>query len=239
MNIVVATLKLAVALSLSAIGTLIVMASLGVSTQLMSWSLLAAAFSDNVIIKYQILLVWTLGAMLLAFVAKIVVLIRSRKEHSLRWTEYWGHGLSSGVVSGGLAYGAVIVVIAAMRGLAIDIKAIGEIDKETLANVTLLAIFPTFIAMMAAVMTAYKHIVEIPKSASPDQTIARMLLLFKGLANHANRVLLSVKKHRWFSPGGPTAAVAVVAETPLSASQKRIDTPQAIHDKGNLPRDHV
>ena len=212
MNMVVTTLKLAVVLSLSAIGTLIVMASLGVSTQLMSWSLLAAAFGDNVIIKYQVLLAWTLGAMLLAFVVRIVVLIRSRKEHNLRWTEYWGHGLSSGVVSGGLAYGAVIVVIAAMKGLATDIDAIGEIDKETLANVTLIAIFPTFIAMMAAVMTVYKHIVEIPKSSPPDQTIARMLLSLRLLVKRAKPLAISIKEHRWFSRGEGRPAVAVTAE---------------------------
>ena len=45
MSIVLPTLRLAVVLVLSAIDTLVVMASLGLSTQLMSWSILAAAFS--------------------------------------------------------------------------------------------------------------------------------------------------------------------------------------------------
>ena len=45
MSIVLTTLRLAVVLVLSAIDTLVVMASLGLSTQLMSWSILAAAFS--------------------------------------------------------------------------------------------------------------------------------------------------------------------------------------------------
>ena len=115
-------LKWAVVLSLSFAGTLIVMTSLGVSAQLMGWSIGVADFGDNVTVKYQILLVWTLGATIVAFVAKLIVLIKRRKDHNLRWTEYPGHGLASGVLSRGLAYGAVAVVIAALRGLASDIS---------------------------------------------------------------------------------------------------------------------
>ena len=174
-----------IAFSLSAIGALIVMASLGVSAQLLSWSISVAAFGESVIAKYQILLAWTLGATALAFLTRLVVLYRRRAEHRLRWTEYFGHGLSSGVVSGGLAYGTVAVVIATMKGLATDIEAVGEMDRETLSNVTLMAIFPIFIVMMAAFMTALKNVVEIPKSEPPDPTIARMLMPLRFMIKHA------------------------------------------------------
>ena len=98
MGTLATALKWTVALLLSGIGTLIVMATLGLSTQVMGWSLLAAAHGDDVMLKYQILLAWTLGATSLAFLVRIVVLIKRRNEHSLRWTEYPGHGLTSGVL---------------------------------------------------------------------------------------------------------------------------------------------
>ena len=227
MSIMVTTLKWVVVLILSGIGTLIVMASLGLSTQLMSWSILAAAYGDNVTVKYQILLAWTLGAMSLAFLVRIIVLIKRRNEHNLRWTEYLGHGLISGVLSGGLAYGAVAVLIAAMKGLAIDIEAIGETDKETLSNVALMAIFPTFFVMMAAVMTAHKNIVEIPKSTPPDETITRMLHALKLLIMHARSLATSVKEHRWISSRPRRSAESGTEESLSGVMPVRIDTPNA------------
>ena len=61
MGVGLSILKWAVVLSLSLAGTLIVMTSLGVSTQLLGRSIGVAAFGDNVTVKYQILLAWTLG----------------------------------------------------------------------------------------------------------------------------------------------------------------------------------
>ena len=55
MSIVLTTLNLAVVLVLSAIGILVVIASLRLSIQLLNWSILAAALSDNTSIRYQIL----------------------------------------------------------------------------------------------------------------------------------------------------------------------------------------
>ena len=214
MGILVTTLKWTVALILSAIGTIIVMASLGLSTQLMSWSLVAAAHGDDVMLKYQILLAWTLGTASLAFLARIIVLIKRRKEHDLRWSEYPGHALTSGVLSGGLAYGAVVVLIAAMKGLGADIETLGETDRETLANLTLTAIFPTFFAMMAASLTAHKNIVEIPKSSPPDQTLARMIQHLKLLVEHGKPLVMRVKGHGWITRGkGGAAAVETVEAT--------------------------
>ena len=197
MGTLATALKWIVALILSAIGTIIVMASLGLSTQLMSWSLVAAAHGDDVLLKYQILLAWTLSAASLAFLARIIVLIKRRKEHDLRWTEYPGHALTSGVLSGGLAYGAVVVLIAAMKGLGADIETLGETDRETLANLTLMAIIPTFFVMMVATLTAHKNIVEIPKSSPPDQTLARMNQHLKLLVRRVKPVAMRVKGHRW------------------------------------------
>ena len=196
-----------VALSLSAIGAFIVMVSLGFSAQLLGWSISVATFGENMITKYQILLAWTLGAMALTFFTRLVVLFRCRDEHSLRWTEYFGHGLYSGVLSGALAYGTVAVLIAALKGLEIDINAVGEMDSETLSNVRLIAIFPTFIVMMAAIMTAHKNIVEIPKSTPPDPTISRMLLPLRFVAERAKTLARSVRKHCRFSRGAYRAAV--------------------------------
>ena len=181
MGILLTTLKWTVVLTLSAIGTVIVMASLGLSTQLMGWSLVAAAHGEDVMLKYQILLAWTLGAASLAFLARIIVLIKRRKEHDLRWIEYPGHALTSGVLSGGLSYGAVVVLIAAMKGLGADIETLGETDQETLANLTLMAIIPTFFVMMVAALTAHKNIVEIPKSSPPDQTLGAHDRALEGL----------------------------------------------------------
>ena len=221
--------KWTVALLLSGIGVLIVMATLGLSTQVMGWSLLAAAHGDDVMLKYQILLAWTLGATSLAFLVRIVVLIKRRNEHSLRWTEYPGHGLTSGVLAGGLANGAVAVVIAAMKGLGTDIEALGETDQETLANLTLMAIFPIVFVMMAAVLTAHKSIVEIPKSSPPDQTLARMIQYLKLLVRHVKPVVMRVRGHRWFSQGeleprrqshaGPPDPNAGEYEDPATLSQ--------------------
>ena len=194
MGTLATALKWIVALLLSAIGTLIVMATLGLSTQVMGWSLVAAANGDDVMLKYQILLAWTLGAAALAFLVRIVVLIKRRNEHSLRWTEYPGYGLTSGVLAGGLAYGAVAVVIAAMKGLGTDIETLDETDQDTLADLTLMAIFPILFAMMAAVLTAHKSIVEIPKSSPPDPTIARMLLPFRSVAKRATPIAKAIRE---------------------------------------------
>ena len=186
--------KWTLALLLSALGTLIVMATLGLSTQVMGWSLLAAAHGDDVMLKYQILLAWTLVATSLAFLVKIGVLTKHRNEHSLRWTEYLEHGLTSGVLAGGLAYGAVAVVIAAIKGLGTDMDTLGETDQETLANLTLIAIFPILIVMMAAVLTAYKSIVEIPKSSPPDPTIARRLPLLRFVVIRATPIAKAIRE---------------------------------------------
>ena len=84
MGVGLSILKWAVVLSLSLAGTLIVMTSLGVSAQLLGWSISVAAFGDNVTVKYQILLAWTLGAMIVAFLSKLIVLIKRRNDHNLR-----------------------------------------------------------------------------------------------------------------------------------------------------------
>ena len=176
-------------------------------------------------VKYQILLTWTLGAMSLAFLVRIIVLIKHRNEHNLRWTEYLGHGLKSGMLSGGLAYGAVVVLIAAMNGLAIDIEAIGETDKETLSNVALMAIFPTLFVMMAAVMTSHKNIIEIPKSTPPDETISRMLHALKLLIKHARSFATSVKEHRWISSRPRRSAESGTEESLSGVMPVKMDTP--------------
>ncbi len=217
-------LKWAFVLSFSLVGTLIVMTSLGVSAQLLGWSIGVAAFGDNVIVKYQILLGWTLGAMIVAFLAKLIVLIKRRSDHELRWTEYLGHGLTSGVLSGGLAYGAVAVMIAAMRGLATDVETIGETDQETVANLALMAILPVLFAMMAAVMTAHKNIVDIPKSSPPDQTFARMLQPLRVLARHAMPWAMRVKWYVLSFRGRSQAAPAVMVETPNGTAEQRETT---------------
>ena len=214
MGILVTTLKWTLALILSAIGTIIVMASMGLSTQLMSWSLLAAARGDDVMLKYQILLAWTMGAASLAFIARIIVLIKRRKEHDLRWTEYPGHALTSGMLSGGLAYGAVVVLIAAMKGVGADIESLGETDQETLVNLTLMAIFPTLFVMMVATLTAQKNIVEIPRSSPPDQTLARMIQHLKVLVGHVKPLVMRVKGHGWFSRLRGNPAAVEMVETP-------------------------
>ena len=214
MGIFLTALKWTGVLLLSAIGTFIVMATLGLSTQLMGWSLVAAAHGDDVMLKYQIFVAWTLGAAFLAFLVRIAVLRKCKNEHSLRWTEYPGHGLTSGVLAGGLAYGAVAVVIAAMKGLGIDVETLGEIDQEAMANLTFMAMFPTFFAMMAAALTAHKNIVEIPKSSPPDQTLSRMLQRLKFLVKHARPWSMRVKRYVWSCQGRNRAAPGVMVETP-------------------------
>ena len=239
MSVGLSLLKWAVVLSLSLAGTLIVMASLGVSAQLLGWSIGVAAFGDDVTVKYQILLAWTLGAMIVAFLSKLIVLIKRRNDHDLRWTEYLGHGLTSSVLSGGLAYGAVAVVIAAMRGLVSDIETIGEADHETVANVALLAILPILLAMMAAVMTAHKNIVDIPKSSPPDQTLARMLQPLRVLAIYAMPWAMRVKDHMWSSRGRSRATPGVTVET-LGGAAVHTETMQtANHSKGAIVGDQV
>ena len=234
MGILVTTLKWTVALILSAIGTIIVMASLGLSTQLMGWSLVAAAHGDDVMLKYQILLAWTLGAASLAFLARIIVLIKRRKEHDLRWTEYPGHALTSGVLSGGLAYGAVVVLIAAMKGLGADIETLGETDRETLANLTLMAIFPTFFVMMMATLTAHKNIVEIPKSSPPDQTLARMIQHLKVLVRHVKPLVMRVKGHGWNSRRKDGTAAVETVETPNGMPVGIETGPAPNHSKSSI-----
>lgn len=239
MGVGLSILKWAVVLSLSLAGTLIVMTSLGVSAQLLGWSINVAAFGDNVTVKYQILLAWTLGAMIVAFLSKLIVLIKRRNDHNLRWTEYLGHGLTSGVLSGGLAYGAVAVVIAAMRGLVTDMETIGGTDQETVANVALMAILPILFAMMAAVMTAYKNIVDIPKSSPPDQTLARMLQPLRVLAKHARPWTMRAKDHMWSSRGRSRTAPGVTVET-LGGAAGQTETMQAAnHSKSAIAGDQV
>ena len=239
MRVGLSILKWTVVLCLSLAGTLIVMTSLGVSAQLLGWSISVAAFGDNVIVKYQVLLAWTLGAMIVAFLAKLIVLSKHRNDHNLRWTEYLEHGLTSGVLSGGLAYGTVTILIAAMRGLVTDMESIGDTDQEIVANVALTAILPILFAMMAAVMTAHKSIVDIPKSSAPDQTLARMLQPLRALAGHARPWLLRVKGHVWFSRGRGLAAPGITAERPSDTAGQTETMQTANHGGRAIVGDQV
>lgn len=234
MGILLTTLKWTVVLTLSGIGTVIVMALLGLSTQLMGWSLVAAAHGEDVMLKYQILLAWTLGAASLAFLSRMIVLIKRRKEHDLRWSEYPGHALTSGALSGGLSYGAVVVLIAAMKGLGADIETLGETDQETLANLTLMAIIPTFFVMMLAALTAHKNIVETPKSSPPDQTLARIVQHLKVLVRHVKPLVVRVKRHSWTTRGKGGAAAVETGEISNGMSVGIEPGPPSNHSKSSV-----
>ena len=175
METVITTLKWGVALLFTITGTLIVMAILGVTVQLMSWSIGIAALGDDAAAKYQILFGWTSGALLLGFFAKLWALIRHRHRHTLRITEYLGHAITSGVLFGGLAYGTVSVVVAALNAAVHELQPVVGPDRNSAVEVTFLAIIPIGILMASAVITAEKFVSGNPKSRPPDTTIPNMV----------------------------------------------------------------
>ena len=175
METVITTLKWGVALLFTITGTLIVMAILGVSAQLMNWSIGTAALGDDATAKYQILFGWTSGAQLLGFFAKLWVLMRQRHRHTLRITECLGHAITSGVLFGGLAYGTVSVVVAALNAAVHELQPVVGADRNSVVEVTFLAIIPIGILMASAVITAEKFVSGIPKSSPPDTTIPNLV----------------------------------------------------------------
>ncbi len=171
----VTTLKWAFAILLAVIATVIVASFLGISLQFMTWSLGWAALSDDATAKYVVLFGWTFGALLLGAVAKTVVLARNRHRHALRLTEYPGHAFTAGMLAGGLAYGTVSVVVAALGNSIRDLKPVVDTNQDDLIQVIYMAVLPIVILMMSAVLTAAKQIESIPRSRPPDTTIPRFL----------------------------------------------------------------
>ena len=160
----VTTLKWAIAILLTVIATVIVASFLGISVQLLSWSLGWAALSDDATAKYVVLFGWTFGALILGAVAKTVVLVRHRNRHALRLTEYPGHAVTAGLLAGGLAYGTVSVVVAAFGNSLRELKPVVDANHDDLIQVTFMAVLPIVILMMSAVLAAAKQIEAIPKS---------------------------------------------------------------------------
>ena len=171
----VTTLKWAIAILLTVIATVIVASFLGISVQLLSWSLGWAALSDDATAKYVVLFGWTFGALILGAVAKTVVLVRHRNRHALRLTEYPGHAVTAGLLAGGLAYGTVSVVVAAFGNSLRELKPVVDANHDDLIQVTFMAVLPIVILMMSAVLAAAKQIEAIPKSRPPDTTIPQFL----------------------------------------------------------------
>ena len=158
-----------VAAVLSFVATFIILVLLGFATALGAMGLLEVTFGENVVAKYQILFGWTLLALLLSSATRLIVLFRARDRHELRWDEYIGQMFTTAVLSGGLAYGSIAVVVAAFRTLVDDLETIVDADDETLANVVLLAAGPILIAMFATILTLQKKLTEIPEPAPRDQ----------------------------------------------------------------------
>ena len=156
----------AVAMSLALFFTNIIVV---IITVLAAASLLAASFSEDVTTKYWVLLVWTVTALLLAVLAKFIVLRKTRNQHNLRWDEYIHHTIMTGVLSGGLAFGAVGVMIAAFGSIGNDIEAFSETENEARTKLLLLALLPLFIAAGAVWLTIHRYIVDIPKPKPRDK----------------------------------------------------------------------
>ena len=177
----------AVVVALTLVLGYIAVGIVAILTVLAATSLSAASFSENVTTKYWVLFVWTVTALLLASFAKFFVLLRARDQHNLRWCEYIDHTITTGVLSGGLTFGAVTVMIAAFWTVGSDIEAISETDNEARANFALLALFPLFIAVGAVWFTVNRYIAEIPESKPLDKGTERMIRRFhvlRGWANH-------------------------------------------------------
>lgn len=186
----VTTLKWAFAILLAVIATVIVASFLGISFQFLTWSLGWAALSDDATAKYVVLFGWTFGALILGAVAKTVVLVRHRNRHALRLTEYPGHAFTAGMQAGGLAYGTVSVVVAALGNSLRDLKPVVDANQDDLIQVTYMAVLPIVILMMSAVLTAARHIETIPRSRPPEAKIPQFL-------DDVRRMGLSFK--RWAS----------------------------------------
>ena len=156
-------------------------------TALALLSLWAASYSEDVTTKYWVLLGWTIAALLVTSLVKFVVLVKKRKQHQLRWDEYIGHTFTTGVLSGGLAFGGVTVLIAALGTIGSDIESIAETDMESRALLALLAIVPLAIGATAVWLTVERYIAEIPESRPPDKGTQRMIRDSRAVWDWVNR----------------------------------------------------
>ena len=193
-SLVLKVLAWSVVIALSLVATFIIMVFLGFATVLASWGLWEATFGEDVVAKYWVLFGWTLMVLVLASAIRLIVLFRARNRHMLRWDEYIDHMFTTGVLSGGLAYGAIAVVVAAFGALAVDLETIGDASDETLGGVALLAGAPILIAMLAAFLTLQKKPVEIPETAPRSKELERMLRPLRFLGGQVkNRVLRRIR----------------------------------------------
>ena len=197
--VMVTTLKWATAIMLTVIAMVIVASILGISVQFLSWSLGWAALGDDATAKWVVLFWWTFGALFVGAVAKIVVLVRNRNRHALRLIEYPCHAITAGLVTGGLAYGTVSLVVAAFGDSLGELKPLVDANQDDLIQVAYMAVLPIVILMMSAVLTAARQIESIPRSRPPDTTIPQIVDDIRTVARRVKRGAASRRIQRWWT----------------------------------------
>ncbi len=144
------------------IGSLLVVALTETLAQFLGWTLFKAAIGNDVFAKQWILFGWTFASMILAFVIRMIVLVRSMYYHHLRFLAYFKHAGTSAVLAGGLAYGTVNLITAGLNAIMDDAETIDVSGDEVFLKLFWLAMAPIFITMMAATITAHNNITKIP-----------------------------------------------------------------------------
>ena len=161
-------LRVAFILLVLFLGFVLLGALLGVTRELMAWGMLEAASGSFASAQIP-LSIWTGGATFLSLVFRVYFLYRLRATHRLRLLEYPGALLRPSVLVGGIAYGAIVVMVTFAKGLLNDAELANLSPPVTVPPGILLGIFPLLIAMMAAYFTAEAILKSLPESREPSK----------------------------------------------------------------------
>ncbi len=164
--------------------TFVALMLLGVMVALFGASMVTATYSDNPVDKYQALFVLTLSAGAIAFIAKLVVLLRNRVEHKLRVLEYIEHSVTTGVLAAGLTFGALALVIATMKDVASD-----PVSEEALQSAILYALLPMLLTFMAVFVTVSDFVQKIPCSREPSELEKDIVRAFLVIVRYVRLVI--------------------------------------------------
>ncbi len=172
------SVRIVIFLVIAFLGLILLGLLLGVAVPFFAMSIVDAA-SDSFAAAQIPLSIWTGGAMLLAFLFRLYFLYRHRATHRLRLLEYPGSIFRPTVLTGGIAYGAITVMVTFAKGLLSEAE-LAKLSQSVppVHPGVLLGILPLVVAMLAAYLTTLGILKSMPESEEPSKDEQDILKLW-------------------------------------------------------------
>ena len=139
---------------------------------------------------------WTVGAVLVGIAVRSIFLFSHRRTHPLRKLEYPGQLWRAGILTGGIAYSVIAILVAFLKGTKTEIDAGATIPEELIVPVAFIGIVPILIVMLAGYLTVAGVLGKLPQSKVPSRDERDLVRLFEFLIQVLRNVGGFIKRRR-------------------------------------------